>query len=803
MRARRALGWIVGGIVTGAVVGTTTAADWPGLRGPAYDGAAREARLLGESGGGLAVGWKVPLGPGYSAVVVADGIAVTMFGAGPDDVMAAFAVDTGKEVWRTRIGEAYKGHDGSHDGPISTPAIGQGRVFGLGPRGDLFALQASDGKEIWRKNLTTEFGSEAPYYGFSTSPILVDGVLVVEAGGKDGKAVVGLDAATGKVLWSAGDDGVEYQSPVAALIGGELQVVAVGAKKLYGIAPRTGKVLWSYEHQAEDNVPGGGSMIPVPSGPGRFLLMNKADSSSMVEVKRGKEVDYEARELWSTNSIKGSYVTPVYHDGHLYGISGRILTCVDATTGELNWRSREPGDGFPTLIGDELAIITKPGSLHVAKAAPDAYHELASLPLFDEHSWSQVAFAGDSLFVRSMGHLARVDVAAPSAAATTAAAPAWLAATEFGRFLAEVENAPDREQKVAAWVERQKTFPIIEGPDVVHFIYYGDAKDVGIVGDHIGARREDPMTHVAGTRLFYSSARLEPDAAVSYGFLVDYGEASKDPRNPKAAKGNFGDVSLLTMPAWRDGGATIASDASRRGQLETIEWASTIDEGKTRRLSVYLPAGYATTGERRYPSAYILGGKAALEDGSLGNVLDRSIGNGVEPLVAVFILPREDDKGPVRMPPEKYLEMLSKEIVPLVDSRFRTVAARGERAIIGIGGTGGLAFDAGVKSNELFGRAGSLSGRWSFDPTSAPPEALPTAAEKPLTLYVGWGTYDLRSPHEAWDIARDNRLVFARLRERGYHPAGGEAPIGNGWAFWRERAGEMFEALFPASGGAS
>ena len=797
MRARRTWALAVGVILAGAAAVQAAASDWPGLRGPAYDGAAREGQLLSKRGGGLAVGWKVAVGSGYSAVAVADGIAVTMFMSGADDVIAAFAVDTGKEVWRTRIGEAYKGHDGSHDGPVSTPAIADGRVFGLDPGGDLVALSAKEGKEIWRKSLTAEFGSEAPHYGFSTSPIVVDGVLVVEVGGKDGKSIVGFDAATSKALWNAGDDAVEYQSPAAALVAGEMQVVAVAAKKLYGIAPRTGKVLWSYEHQGEDAVPGGGSMIPVPAGPGRFLLMNKSDSSSMLEVKRGKELDYEVREVWSSNSIRGSYVTPVYHDGHLYGISGRILTCVDAATGETKWRSREPGDGFPTLVGDQLAIITKPGTLHVVKAAPDAYQELASLPLFDEHSWSQVAFAGDNLFVRSMGHLARVDVVAATPVA--AAAPAWLAATEFGRFLAELERAPDREAAVEAWLARQKSFPVIEGPDLVHFIYHGEATDVGIVGDHIGARREDPMTHVAGTHLFYSSARLEPDAAVLYGFLVDYGEPSKDPRNPRGAKGSFGDVSLLTMPAWRGAGATVAADDARRGRLEPVDWESKIDEGKTRRLQVYLPSGYDASRERRYPVAYVLDGKAALDDGGMANVLDRAIGDGVEPLVAVFIMPREDDKGPVRMPPDKYLEMLTQEIVPLVDGRFRTVADRSARASVGIGRTGGIALEGAMKHADLFARAGSLSGRFSFDPATAPPDALPTAEEKPFTLYVGWGTYDMRSPHEAWDLSRDNRLVFARLRERGYHPAGGEAPIGNGWVLWRERAGELFAALYPAS----
>ena len=71
-------------------------------------------------------------------------------------------------------------------------------------------------------------------------------------------------------------------------------------------------------------------------------------------------------------------------------------------TGETRWRSREPGDGFPTLVGDQLVIITKPGTLHVADASPEGYNERARVELFDDHAWSEVAYADGRLFARSM-----------------------------------------------------------------------------------------------------------------------------------------------------------------------------------------------------------------------------------------------------------------------------------------------------------------------------------------------------------------------------------------------------------------
>ena len=72
------------------------------------------------------------------------------------------------------------------------------------------------------------------------------------------------------------------------------------------------------------------------------------------------------------------------------------------------------------------------------------------------------------------------------------------------------------------------------------------------------------------------------------------------------------------------------------------------------------------------------------------------------------------------------------------------------------------------------------------------------AAEAPLRVYLDWGRYDHRATREAWDMRGANARFAAFLRERGYRPAGGEAPEGSGWASWRNRTDRVFEALFPA-----
>lgn len=847
----------------------SAASSWPGLRGPSYDGSTADQRLLPDEGGSLAVSWKRDLGSGYSGAVVADGRVIALFADGDADVAAAFDDTTGEEIWRYRVSDTYNGHDGSHDGPISTPLVDDGRVFGLGPWGHLFALDAATGAEIWAVNVTDDLGGEKPFYGYSTSPVMVDGVLVVEIGAGEGKAIAGMDPDDGTVQWSIGDDKIQYHSPVVAELGGRQLILAIGAKTLFGIDAASGKAIFSHEHDGDERAMGGATIVPVPAGANRVFLMNKIDSSTMLEIKPGDGGEWSIAELWSNNAIKTSYVVPAYHDGYLYGMNNRIFTCVDAATGELKWRSRKPGDGFPTVVGDQIVVITKPGTLHVAEATSEAYIELASLELFGDHSWSTVAAVDGSLYARSMGELARIDatgsgtamadagtgsaglasaglasagLAATASTSTDAdsSTPAaagdvpsddpesaagalggqrdWVANTAFGAFLAEVEAADDKDQAIDAYLAAQSSFPIIEESGAVHFVWRGEDEDVGIVGDMIGFRREDPMQRIAGTDFYHYSTRLEPNAAVHYGFLPAFAEeAVPDPRNDTVADGVFGEVSWFAMPAWESPDFVAEAEASRQGRLETITWMSEAgmheEEGEgeepsgeegdeaaeekkpvERTAQVYLPSGYDENADRRYPVVYVHGGKNALEKGAMKNALDNLIGTSVRPMIAVFLYKQDEDSVAEFYNLEVYGKLMADELVPRIDTDYRTIAEPAARANVGVGSAGNASLLLTLAHGDLFGRVGIQA------PTLSPgeiAEQLPSADERSMVMYIGWGTYHLRSPHEAWDLAVETRALQALLRERGHRPAGGETPDGMGWACWQAHTDELLTALFP------
>ena len=153
--------------------GTTD--EWPQLRGPAGDGRVNGTELFAGDRAGLSLAWRIPLGLGYSGIAVADGRAVTLFSDGTDDVAMAVNIRDGQELWRYTIDTTYLPHDGSEGGPLSTPVIHNEMVFGLGPKGQLFALKLATGEMVWTKMLPADFGAEEPEYGFTTSPVVVEG----------------------------------------------------------------------------------------------------------------------------------------------------------------------------------------------------------------------------------------------------------------------------------------------------------------------------------------------------------------------------------------------------------------------------------------------------------------------------------------------------------------------------------------------------------------------------------------------------------------------------------------------------
>ncbi|MGH7494135.1 MAG: PQQ-binding-like beta-propeller repeat protein [bacterium] len=790
----------------GTIIGTAAKAknkDWPRWRGPNYDGVSVQAGVF-EENSTLQIVWKRKIGSGYSAIAVAHGHAITLFSDGVYDYLVSLDSESGNEQWRYRIDTTYPGRDGANDGPVSTPTIDENRVFGIGPKGQLVALDLKTGKVLWSTHLIENHHALLPHWGFTTSPLVYEGLLIVETGGTPNNAVTAFDKKTGRVAWSAGADTVEYQSPLIAEVAGRTQLLWAGEKFLFGFEPKTGKELWQYCHQGDGFYQRIVNPVVVESD--KLLLTNQSAQAKLIRVHEN-QTGFAIEEMWKSVDLKRNYNIPVYYEGHIYGYSGDFLTCVDADSGKLAWKSRPPGNGFTITVDGHLVIMTKKGSLHVAKASPQGYFEIASLPVFDKLVWSPPSFANGKFYVRSsFDEIACVAVANRNLATAEKAkpmTPMFFPTTEFGKFVRRVEAASDKRALVDAFMNSQKQFPIIEGDSLVHIIYRCEARDVALRGDMFEAGDEIPMYHLDGTDFFYASFTFKPDAFVSYQFVMDLEQRIADPRNPHKVGVSMlvGEASEIYMPGSTRPRHFYEPAAGPRGRLDTLTFTSEKIRvgrrtwGGERRIQIYLPPGYDETAQR-YPVIYVNDGDNALEIGKMKNTLDNLVGKTVQPVIAVFIQSINAYEF-ARLERKIYAQMVAEKLAPFIDQRYRTIDKPDARAILGGDEGGYSALYIGFLYPGVFGL---VAGQSVCPIAEGGPELVALAQKSialPVKLYLDWGRYDYRYSQYEYD-ARGFSLQFTKLLlSKKYQVAGGEVNEGSDYASWRRRADKILEAFFP------
>jgi outer membrane protein assembly factor BamB len=356
--------------------------------------------------------WARPLGVGYAGIATSGALVVTMYGDGREDHVVALDAASGETRWRRAIGPMFPAGGGSEGGPKSTPTIDGDTVYALGPNGDLLALALADGAERWRIQLVSDVGAVRPEFGFATSPLVIGERLVVATGGPSGHGITALDKASGAALWSAGDDPLEYPSPIPATLAGVEQVVAVSDGAALGLDPATGAVLWRFPHELHE-VP-----TAVLLGDDRVLVPGVEETLAL-RVRRS-ESGLVAEKLWASLGFKGSTASPVLHEGLLYGFNGEFLTAVSPDDGHTVWKSRPPGGAGLIGIGERLAILARGGALVIAAASPTGYREEARVEALERSSFTYPAYAGGRLFVRDTQGIAAVTVGAAGEGEVTA-----------------------------------------------------------------------------------------------------------------------------------------------------------------------------------------------------------------------------------------------------------------------------------------------------------------------------------------------------------------------------------------------
>ncbi len=772
-----------------------TKRDWPQWSGPNHNLTSLGNGIFDRESFGLETVWKQPLGSAYSGISIVGDRVVTGFSDGTSDFLISLDASTGKEQWRYKISETYKGHDGSDDGPLASPMIADGKVYGLGAWGHLFALELADGKPLWAHHVVEKFGARKPEYGFTTTPTVVGKLLVVETGGDAGRSISAFDRATGELRWSTGDDAVGYQSPIVLSVGGERQILAVTNEHMMGLEPETGKVLWQHE-----NSEGGqdGFSQPVPVGDDGVLLTYWPEAALFRIAKAGS--DYQVEEVWRSPALRGNYAIPIPYEGHLYGFSGRFLTCVDASNGETVWKSRPPGGGNLVLVDGHLVIQAPSGELVVAEASPEGYREKARVQALDRGYFTRPSFAGGRFYVRNLTDIAAVGVTdqaptmikeAPSETAPKESADAELRG-DFGRFVRKVQAAEDKQALIDAFMAEHREMPIQEGDDV-HFVYRGEVDDLALIGNLFQDGQDHPMHRIEGTHFYYLTVKLPKAAHFSYQYAI-FDERVTDPLNPHTLGPEGREQSSLGTLGWQTP-AYLAEPTGARGSIETMTWKSDLLGGREREVQIYLPAGYADS-DQRYPVLVVNHGNQALTLGSIDRSLDNLIGHKVAPMI-VALVPRADWSEYSGSATSEYSAALGKELIPTLDKSYRTIAKAEARGIMGVGSAGFASIFAAFDQPNLFGKAAAQS-FYRGEQHDKLVAMIEASEPRDMELVFHYSTYDYKDPHNDLDARLHSQELITRLEKKGFKPSVIDVNDGVGWGMWRAGTGSILAQFFPA-----
>ncbi len=375
----------------------TVTPDWPGFRGPNRDGVVQGVTIATAWSESQPVEiWRKPVGPGWSSFAVQGGLIYTQEQRGEEELVSAYKAATGDVVWRhadrVRFFESNAGA-----GPRGTPALAGGRVYTLGATGILNALDASSGRRIWTRNSTGDTKRRVPDWGFSASPIVTHGLVIIYAG-----RLVAYEAATGNPKWLGESVGGSYSSPHLASIGGVEQLVILTPKGAAGLDPASGAPIWSHEWQGlpitqPALIPGGGMLISASQSAGTRRI-------DPVHGPGGWTIDTR----WTSLALKPYFNDTVVHKGHAYGFDARILACIDLDDGKRVWKGGRYGNGQMLLLPDQdlLLILSEDGEIALVQASPAGFTELAKIPVLEGKTWNHPVFASGLLFVRNAQEMA-------------------------------------------------------------------------------------------------------------------------------------------------------------------------------------------------------------------------------------------------------------------------------------------------------------------------------------------------------------------------------------------------------------
>jgi outer membrane protein assembly factor BamB len=402
---------------------------WPRFRGQGFDGISAETVPLARDWGAgeLRTLWTVDVGEGYAGAAVLNGRVYLMDydagGGAPEsgrgatrrtgeDALRCLSLADGKEIWRYAYPIKIKRNHGmSRTGP----AVTEKYAVALGPKCHVICLNAVTGELLWKLDLVKDYGTTVPPWYAGQCPLIDNGRAILAPGG-DRVLMTAVDCRTGQVLWETPNPrgwNMTHSSVLPMALGGRRMYLYCGSGGVVGVAADDGRVLWE---NRDWKISIATIASPLILGDGRVFLTGGYNAGSMMlQVKEdGGEWSTEPLFRLKPDVFGATQHTPIYYDGHIYGVRpDGELVCL-TPEGKLRWSSGAEnrfGLGPFMIAGGMIYAMNDEGLLSLAEATANGYKPLAQSQVLSGHdSWGPMALAGGRLIVRDMTRMVCLDV---------------------------------------------------------------------------------------------------------------------------------------------------------------------------------------------------------------------------------------------------------------------------------------------------------------------------------------------------------------------------------------------------------
>jgi len=323
------------------------AADWPQWRGPNRDAKVTDFKAPSTWPKELTKKWSEKIGNGVATPALVGDKLYTFSREDPEELVRCLDANTGKEIWK----QSYKadkptGPPGPFPGPRSSPTVADGKVVTLGASGTLTCWDAANGKQVWKEDKYVG-RDNIPMFWTSSSPIIADGLCIVQLGGRNG-LVAAYELATGKQKWERKTDGATaYASPVLLTVGGTKLVLAQLANRIAILQAADGKHVLDITFTG-DNASSYKAATPIVDG--QTVIYSNGNPKAVKIDKQGDE--FTTKDLWTDEKDKVEFNTPTLKGNHLFGISGTYeFFCFDVQSGKTLWTAPAPRPSGGAMAG--------------------------------------------------------------------------------------------------------------------------------------------------------------------------------------------------------------------------------------------------------------------------------------------------------------------------------------------------------------------------------------------------------------------------------------------------------------------